>query len=316
MNPLGIIGHAQILEQLSQLEGRHAFLLAGVPRLGKHKLAHWLTARVNCSSTSEKPCGICPSCTALLREAHPDLLEVGPKLETGSGKAARRAARRAIIPIKAIAASRDDGHDFDVHVLEWLSIGPHYRRKVVVIDGAEFLNAEAANALLKVVEEPPNNALFVFLTRDLLEVIPTIVSRCTRLNIPPVSEGKMDAALTLLEGTEDPELLAFAAGRPGVLLERDAARAALSDAHTLLEGLESGMLEALSAADALEKKFDPLWHPEALGFVARHFDSRVRLKLDEALLDAQERLEQYANAGLVFGVLALEWRRVLGYSRG
>jgi DNA polymerase III subunit delta' len=311
VNPLGIIGHAQILEQLAQLEGRPAFLLAGVPRLGKHKLAHWLTARVNCSSNAEKPCGICPSCTALLREAHPDLLEVGPKLETGSGKT----ARRAIIPIKAVKASRDDGHDFEIHVLEWLAIGPHYRRKVVIVDGAEFLNAEAANALLKVVEEPPHNALFIFLTRDPLEVIPTIVSRCTRLSIPPVSEGEMNAALTLLEGAEDPELLAYAAGRPGVLLERDAARAALSDAHTLLEGLETGMFEGMNAADALEKKFDPRWHPEALGFVARKYNSRVRLKLDEALLDAQERLEQYANAGLVFGVLALEWRRVLGYAR-
>ena len=315
MNPLGIIGHAHILEQLSQLEGRHALLLSGTPRLGKHKLAHWLAARVNCSSTSEKPCGICPSCTALLRETHPDLLEVGPKLETGktgSGKA----ARRAIIPIKAIAASRDDGHDFDLHVLDWLEIGPHYKRKVVVIDGAEFLNVEAANALLKVVEQPPHNALFIFLTRDPLEVIPTIVSRCTRLSVPPVMEAEMSAALKLLEGTQDPELLAFAAGRPGVLLERDAARAALADAFQLLEGLETGMLEALSAADALEKKFDPLWHPEALGFVARKYSPRVRLQLDETLLEAQKKLEQYANAGLVFGVLVLEWRRILGYSRG
>jgi len=312
MNPLGIIGHAQILEQLASLEGRHALLLGGTPRLGKHKLAHWLAALVNCSSPSEKPCGICPSCTALLRETHPDLLEVGPKLETGSGKA----ARRAIIPIKAIAASRDDGHDFEIHVLDWLEIGPHYKRKVVIIDGAEFLNVEAANALLKVVEQPPHNALFIFLTRDLLEVIPTIVSRCTRLNVPPVPETEMSAALKLLEGTQDPELLAFAAGRPGVLLERDAARAALTDAFQLLEGLESGMLEALSAAEALEKKFDPLWHPEALGFVARRYSPWVRLNLDETLLEAQKKLEQYANAGLVFGVLALEWRRVLGYSRG
>ncbi len=315
MNPLGIIGHVHILEQLSQLEGRHALLLGGTPRLGKHKLAHWLAALVNCSSLSEKPCGICPSCTALLRETHPDLLEVGPKLETGktgSGKA----ARRAIIPIKAIAASRDDGHDFEVHVLEWLEIGPHYRRKVVVIDGAEFLNVEAANALLKVVEQPPHNALFIFLTRDPLEVIPTLVSRCTRLSVPPVSEVEMNAALKLLEGTQDPELLAFAAGRPGVLLERDAARAALTDAFQLLEGLESGMLESMNAADVLEKKFDPLWHPEALGFVARRYSPRVRLQLDQTLLEAQKKLEQYANAGLVFGVLALEWRRVLGYSRG
>jgi len=312
MNPLGIIGHAQILEQLASLEGRHALLLGGTPRLGKHKLAHWLAALVNCSSPSEKPCGICPSCTALLRETHPDLLEVGPKLETGSGKA----ARRAIIPIKAIAASRDDGHDFEIHVLDWLEIGPHYKRKVVIIDGAEFLNVEAANSLLKVVEQPPHNALFIFLTRDLLEVIPTIVSRCTRLNVPPVPETEMSAALKLLEGTQDPELLAFAAGRPGVLLERDAARAALTDAFQLLEGLESGMLEALSAAEALEKKFDPLWHPEALGFVARRYSPWVRLNLDETLLEAQKKLEQYANAGLVFGVMALEWRRVLGYSRG
>jgi len=311
MNPLGIIGHAQILEQLAQLEGRHALLLAGVPRLGKHKLAHWLAALVNCSSTSERPCGVCRSCTALLREAHPDLLEVGPKLETGSGKA----ARRAIIPIKAIAASRDDGHDFDVHVLDWLEIGPHYKRKVVIVDGAEFLNVEAANALLKGVEQPPHDALFVFLTRDALEVIPTIVSRCTRLSVPPVAESEMSAALKLLEGDEDPELLAFAAGRPGVLLERDAARAALADAFQLLEGLETGMLEGMSAAEVLEKKFDPLWHPEALGFVVRRYSPRVRLQLDQSLLEAQKKLEQYAGAGLVFGVLALEWRRVLGYSR-
>ncbi|GGJ49805.1 DNA polymerase III subunit [Deinococcus roseus] len=305
MNPFQIIGHQQVMHTL-RTQSAHAFLLLGPQRVGRKALAHFIAALANCAHGTA--CGSCPSCLAIARDTHTDVMFVAPKSETSTGKQ----ARRKIIPVKVITERRDEGHDYDQHVVEWLQIAPHTRRKVVIFDGAEHLNAEAANALLKTLEEPPHRAMFVFIAEDQQLVLPTIMSRCARIFVPPVPEAEMHQALLHLENQIDPDLLAFAAGRPGVLFERETVREALVQARELVQGLESSMLDALSAAEKLEKSFNPEWHPEALLFAFRHHPLSVRARADQALSEALERLEQYANPALVFQVLALKLREALG----
>ncbi|ULH14742.1 DNA polymerase III [Deinococcus sp. KNUC1210] len=298
--------HPELLAEVQRYRG-HALLLSGPARVGKRQLAFQIAAQENCLHPHSDgfPCGQCASCRAVLVGSHPDLLGVTPRTTTSTGKA----ARRRIIPVGAIVEARDDAHDYEQHVYQFLELRPTYRRRVVLIEGAESLNEQAANALLKLVEEPPHNALFVFTTEDASLVMPTIQSRCARLNVSPLSDERLLAAWP---GSLDPELLALAAGRAGVLQEREKVEAALQDARTLTDALRSGLLSALEAAEAVEKRFDTEWHPQALRFVWRSESPAVRAASDTALERLLGALELYASPSLSFQVFALDLRAAFG----
>lgn len=304
--------HATLLVQLA-LPQSNAWLLTGPARVGKRALATVLAARHNCARPDGPlPCGECASCRAAALGVHPDVLLLAPRTVTSTGKA----ARRKIIPIGAVLSARDQGKDYEQHVYEFLEVRPTYRRRTVIIDGAEYLNTEAANALLKLIEEPPHRALFVLIAEDLRSVIPTLVSRSSRLGVPPVPDSELARLLAAADQAADNELLAFAAGRAGLLDDLVAVRAALDAARSLTEALREGLWPALEAAATLEKTFSPALHPEALRFVWRGEAGTVRAAADTALEALQEALEAYANPGLSFQVFALALREAFGQAGG
>ncbi len=185
-----MIGHARVKHTLAE-QVAHSVLLCGPARVGRREFARWWAKRLNCSQPNDlEPCGVCASCQNFAAGTHPDYLEISPKTETSTGKK----ARSSIIPIKAISSSHDPDHDYELHVMDWLETGARYRHKVVVFDGAEFLNEAAANALLKIVEEPPHQARFVFIAEDVSGVMPTITSRSVQIRVPPVSRIDLERA--------------------------------------------------------------------------------------------------------------------------
>ncbi|GAA5535069.1 DNA polymerase III [Deinococcus aluminii] len=302
--------HGPLLEQTGVFRG-NALLLTGPARVGKRDVALAVAAQHNCSGTRGmygEACGACPSCRAFAAGAHPDLLLVEPRATTSTGKA----ARRKLIPIGAILSARDKGREYETHVFEFLEVRPTFRRRVVIVDGAEHLGPEAANALLKLVEEPPHGALFVFLAEDLRSVMPTIVSRSARLSVTPAPDRALERTLALSGEAPDAELVAFAAGRAGVLKDREAVRAALTDAVEFTGALETGLLPALEAAERLEKRWDAAWHPEALRFTWRTQPPHARARADAAVEALQAALEAYASPSLSFQVFALNLREALG----
>lgn len=302
--------HGPLLEQTGVFRG-NALLLTGPARVGKRDVALAVAAQHNCSGTRGmygEACGACPSCRALAAGAHPDLLLVEPRATTATGKA----ARRRIIPIGAVLSARDKGREYETHVFEFLEVRPTFRRRAVIVDGAEHLGPEAANALLKLVEEPPHRALFVFLAEDVRAVIPTLVSRSARLSVTPASDRAIERTLTLAGEAPDAELVAFAAGRAGVLADREAVHAALQGAAEFTAALNTGLLSALEAAERLEKHWHPAWHPEALRFTWRALSAHERARADAALEALQGALEAYASPSLSFQVFALNLREALG----
>jgi DNA polymerase III subunit delta' len=299
-----MIGHDQLKTQLEQNRA-HSVVLEGVARVGRRVVARWYAQRLNCREPNGlEPCGVCPSCQNFLAGSHPDYLEISPREETSTG----RKARASLIPIGAISKAHDTTKDFETHVLDFVELGPRYRHKVVVFDGAEFLNESAANALLKSVEEPLHGAKFMFITEDISGVIPTIVSRSVRYRVKPVP----DAILERLLPTPDPMLLAFAAGRPGIVLEREKILEALEQARAFLHAVRQDLLDGLTAADQLEKKFDRFITPDALRFALRELPASERVKADAALEKTRQALEKYATPNVAFSSLALEWRKALG----
>lgn len=304
--------HGPLLEQAGAFRG-NALLLSGPARVGKQDVGLAIAAQQNCTGTAGmygEACGHCPSCAAVAAGAHPDILVVEPRTTTTTGKA----ARRKLIPIGAILEGRDKGREYEVHVFEFLEVRPTHKRRVVILNGAEYLGQEAANALLKLVEEPPHGAMFLFLAEDVRSVLPTIVSRSARLGVVPATDRALGAALARAGIQADPELLAFAAGRAGVLADLDKVREALQDARELENSLGVGLLSALEAAERLEKRFDPTWHPEALRFVWRERPPHERARADTALENLQAALEAYASPSLSFQVFALTVRDAFEYT--
>ena len=305
--PVNVIGHQRIKRTLVE-QRAHAILLTGPARVGRRVLARWYAQYVNCRSPLEaEPCGSCPSCLMFAAGTHPDYLEVGPKEETSTGKK----ARSSVIPITAISQHHDKHGDHETHVLSFLETSARERAKFVVFDGAEFLNEAAANALLKTVEEPPHGSRFVFVAEDSSAVMPTIVSRSVSVRVPPLNALEMERAWLSLEPELDPVVLDFAAGRPGLILERERVREALQAARGYLKAVRGDLLGAFTQADQLDKHWDRDVLPDALRFVLRNESTLARGQADAALGKTIEALEQYASPSLAFAVMTLEWRSAL-----
>ena len=301
-----MIGHQKLQRQLAQNEA-HSLILEGTAQIGRRVLAQWYAQFINCKSPMDgQPCGACVSCQNFAAGTHPDVLQVSPKEETSTGKK----ARSSIIPISAISASHDTGKDHEIHVLDWLETAARYRHKVVIVDGASFLNESAANALLKSVEEPPHAARFIFITEDVSGVIPTIVSRSVRYRVAPVPDVELERALP----EQPPRILEFAAGRVGWVLQAARVSAQLALVDGLLSAVKGDLLDAFSAADAFEKGFERDLSPQVLRFALRMWPMPAQVQADAALTRAVEALERYATPNLVFSHLALELRAALGVS--
>ncbi len=142
----------------------HALLLAGAEGLGKNAFAWHLARRLLCTQPTPdaQPCGNCHSCRLYQAGTHPDVTRIAPEEQ---GKAI------LIDQIRALA--------------DFLQLKPHSApSKVAVIAPAEAMNLNAANALLKMLEEPPAGSYLILVGAKLHRLPATIRSRCTRLDFP------------------------------------------------------------------------------------------------------------------------------------
>ncbi len=149
----------------------HAYLLVGPRHVGKRTLAINLAQALNCDG-SEVPCGECRSCQRIREGKHPDVTPIG-------------------------LDSRTEISIDDIRGLQHLANLPPYegRCKLFVIDEAEYLSTEAANSLLKILEEPPPSVVWLLLAAEEDRLLPTIVSRCQRLELKPVPSERVHEAL-------------------------------------------------------------------------------------------------------------------------
>jgi DNA polymerase III, delta subunit len=134
----------------------------------------------------------------------------------------------------------------------WALFTPVAGRKVIVMDAVERLNAECANTLLKLLEEPPVYAHFLLITGNLASVMPTIASRCQRVDFKELSDDEMDVVLAGRNlGTDDRKLLAvLTGGRPGAALAM-LEKGELDEAAQAIAGLQSALKEGDGARIAL-----------------------------------------------------------------
>ena len=145
----------------------HAYLLVGPRYIGKGTLALNLAQALNCDEP-EPPCGQCRSCRRILEGKHADVTTTGLNSKT------------------------EIGID-DIKELQHLANLPPYegKYKVFIIDGAEYLSTEAANSLLKILEEPPYKVVWLLLAAEERRLLPTIISRCQWLDLKPAASEQI-----------------------------------------------------------------------------------------------------------------------------
>jgi DNA polymerase-3 subunit delta' len=162
----------------------HAYLFTGPEHVGKMTLAKNLAQALNCAA-AERPCLKCPSCAKIAAMRHADVQVIG-LLKNGDAPEAK------LISIDQI---KDMQHDASLPPFEG-------RHKVFIIDGAELLSLDAANRLLKTLEEPVDNVTFILLTVNDRLLPLTVISRCQRLELAPLSIAAETAALIEKKGLE------------------------------------------------------------------------------------------------------------------
>ena len=169
------------LLQISLAKGTlaHAYLFIGPQHVGKMTLALNLAQALNCEA-AEPPCSVCSSCQKIASAKHADVQVIGlASADLTEGKP------RAEISIDQI---REAQHSANLPPFEG-------KYKIFIIDGAEFLSHEAANCLLKTLEEPPERVVFVLLTTNARLLPATVVSRCQRLDLSLIAASEVETTL-------------------------------------------------------------------------------------------------------------------------
>jgi DNA polymerase III subunit delta' len=264
----------------------HAYLFVGPEGVGRGAAARAFAQTLLCETSGDDACGSCVACRKVAAGAHPDLRVIAPGGRTESG-----AERRAV----GIEQIRDLKRE--------ASYPPYEARwKVFIVEDAEAMRAEAANSLLKVLEEPPAQSVIILISESASALLPTIVSRSQVVRFTFVPAGEIAAALTERAGVpadQAPFLGALAGGRPGLALRESAeGQAALEFRQEVVRSLGAvaggGAVKRLEAAEAVSRRKDDvdrwldtalLWLRDVAVWQAAH---------DPALLVNLDRRDQIA----------------------
>lgn len=260
-----VVGQSHIVKTLSLSIERErwspAYLFIGDRGLGKTSMARLLTKAINCDKgPTPKPCGTCESCEAIATGRDIDVQEIDAASNTGVDN-----VREVIIQSVGTAPLRG-------------------RVKAFIIDEVHMLSTPAFNALLKTLEEPPPNVLFVLATTEGHKVPATIRSRCQRFDFRPIELSALVDRLKMIAEKEK------------IQIDDDAL-------HLVAQHAEGGVRDALSALDLVSAfgSGDAIGAPlveEALGMVSRDvihemIDELSARKLSEVL----ERVNGLIDSG-------------------
>ena len=155
----------------------HAYLFAGPRGTGKTSMARLFAKALDCEEGVGHQCNKCENCIAISEGSHPDVIEIDAASNNGVDQVRDLIDKIKYAPIKG-------------------------RYKVYIIDEVHMMSAGAFNALLKTLEEPPENVVFILCTTEPHKVLPTIVSRCQRFDFAKLTDEEIESKLIEVLGKE------------------------------------------------------------------------------------------------------------------
>ena len=205
----GLLGNERLKENLRMSVGRgrisHFYLISGPAGSGKHTLAKLLSAAILCQG-ERKPCLSCNACRKVMGNAHPDCITItDPDHKT--------------VAVDIVRDARAD-----------MYVMPNESDRKVYIFPQE-LRIEGQNALLKILEEPPEYGVFILLSDNPEKLLPTVRSRCTELSLLALPENVMRQALKAEFPDADEESLTKWAKAGSLAVEMEAAALYLNAMH-------------------------------------------------------------------------------------
>ena len=232
--------HRSELERLMSVRLPHALLIRGPQGVGKLSFAQNLAQSLLCESpTGGMACERCPACGWFESSSHPDfrLIEPGNLAESGNEEQGpnKGSARILIEQIRGLT--------------DFINLSSHRGgAKVILIQPAEALNANAANALLKNLEEPPAGTYFLLVAHRIQFLLPTIRSRCQQIAL---TAPESDAAIEWLQaqGTPDPALALAHTGNAPLLARDLAERQYWQQRESFLAHIAAPGFDPLAAAE-------------------------------------------------------------------
>ena len=235
-----LLGHDKAKSLLQEAVAKnkigHAYLFRGPDGVGKKRAALTLAAYLNCQNPLEgDACGQCASCRKYISGNHPDLIHIAPD--------------GAAIKIGQVRALK--------HQLAFPPLEAGVR--VIILEDIHTMRREAANSLLKTLEEPPPNNILILTADQAGEILPTIISRCQVIPFGPLDHEDMAQVLMGENGLEEAQALTLASvaegspGRAKLLLKEDMLTFRQEVVEQLLS-MQNGQPETIAQVFLLSEK--------------------------------------------------------------
>ncbi len=238
---------AQLGSRRAQLP--HALLITGQRGIGKYDLARSFAESLLCENPAAdlQACGVCAACGWLAQGNHPDfrLLQPDALVEEESEVAESNSKKK---PSQQITIDQVRALD------DFLHVGTHRQgARVILINPAEAMNRSTANSLLKSLEEPIDNTLFILVSSESYRLLPTIRSRCQSLPVPQPLLSRGEAWLRHAGVSNAAHWLALAGGSPLQAVELGSSQERVLLDALITEMARGATLDALVAAASVDK---------------------------------------------------------------
>ena len=305
-----IVGHEFAIESLKKAidSGRvaHAYIFDGIEGVGRKLVAQTFAKTLQCQEGGNEPCNECISCRAFGDSNHPDVLYVKPE--------------------KTQTLGVDDIRE---QINKEAKIKPYqYKYKIFIIDNADKMTVQAQNALLKTIEEPPSYAVFLLISNNIKNFLPTVISRCVIYKLKPA--GNNDVKV-FLENKGYDEVDAIGASAPSggsigkalMLIEDESFKEDRAEISSHLNRLpDLNLWDILLLAKELEKYKDNaermlgimyLWYRDAIIYKSTDsMDSFMQMDLTKNIIAFSKNMSLKKLAAGLDSII--EAKQALGYN--
>lgn len=276
-----IIGHQKQIDMLNSAIEKNrvhsAYLFVGQSGIGKKQVALKFAQLLNCQNTQDfkEPCGECLPCRKIEKSIHPDVITI---------------------------TVREDKTSIAIEQIREMTKGLQFRAvmggyNIRIIDDAHLMQKDAANSLLKILEEPPENTVIILITPVPKSLPSTIISRCAVMYFGILSDMEIRNEIKKydLPSDESEFISSIASGSLGRAIELAKNRENISDYKNIISDFQNGKF--------FNKKFKE--RKEAVDLL-NMLAARVRIEMPEKLEDVlkmKNYITRNANIGLIFEVL-------------